>query len=177
MNTTITRVLVAVSMVFFPAGVALADSDGQKGPSEGRGLGIFQHMESNFDFLFGHEDQDDEDVGARTTASTTLRMKIEDRREDRGERREDGRENREERASSTASSTSASSTHERGRGDGPRGIPFFLQWLFGLPGTTTIADIRAEIAATSTASTTNNAGLGFWARMFGFFHFGQSGDN
>ncbi|MBI3630788.1 MAG: hypothetical protein HY221_00410 [Candidatus Sungbacteria bacterium] len=70
----------------------------------------------------------------------------------------------------------ASTTDKEGKG--PKnglhiGLPFFLQWLFGLPATTTIGQLRADIQASTTASTTSpSQGPGFWAHLFGFFHFG-----
>ncbi len=70
----------------------------------------------------------------------------------------------------------ATGTDENGNGKGGghgNFISNFFQWLFGLPATTTVGDIRAAINASSTASTSPSQGLGFWARFFGFFHFGK----
>ncbi len=53
-------------------------------------------------------------------------------------------------------------------------VPAFFHWLFSLPATTTIGDIRAQIEASTTASTSPAKGLGFWAHIFGFLGFHKS---
>jgi hypothetical protein len=71
----------------------------------------------------------------------------------------------------------ATSTEKvRGNGIGKGGMGGFLRWIFGLPDSTTVGDIRAQMAATSTAGTPH-AEAGFWARIFGSFHFGGNKDN
>ena len=54
------------------------------------------------------------------------------------------------------------------------GLPNFFRWIFSLPATTTVGDIRTAIEASTTASTTSGSqGLGFWAHFMSFFHFGR----
>lgn len=196
---TLTPVLVAMSMVLFPVGLALAkDGGGNAGsPPPRGGLGIFQHLETNLEFMWGHKGNGN-DEGVRVTASTSAQVDTNDDATTtrRGPRPEDVRNIREDRPlrpSATSTRPFATSTLQHGNGDfehgsstasttknyegfGKGGIPAFLRWLFGLPATTTIGDIRAQIGATTTASTTGGIstpmGLGFWAHLFDFFHFG-----
>ena len=62
----------------------------------------------------------------------------------------------------------ASSSEEHGKGNGGNFISAFLNWLFGQPGTTTIDQIKTEIAS-GTASTTPPQGPpGLLHRLFGW---------
>lgn len=72
-----------------------------------------------------------------------------------------------------------STSGDKGKGEemGKGGIRAFFSWILGLPASTTVGDIRAQIAATTTASASHSEGLGFWARIFGAFHFGGGKDN
>ena len=77
-------------------------------------------------------------------------------------------------------SSTASSTHIRGGDDNSRHggdvrgnrIVGFLAWIFGQPDSTTIGDIKTQMQASTTLNTPtagNSEGLGFFARLFGFF--------
>ena len=48
----------------------------------------------------------------------------------------------------------------------------FWEWLFSLPATTTVGEIRAELTASTTvhATTQTPAKTGFFGHLFGFFH-------
>ncbi|MDP3645810.1 MAG: hypothetical protein Q8R25_01870 [bacterium] len=67
------------------------------------------------------------------------------------------------------------------KGWGKGGVRGFLSFLFGLPASTTVGELRAEMTATTTnsigsgqgSSTSKSQGLGFWARILGVFHFGK----
>ena len=63
----------------------------------------------------------------------------------------------------------ATSTEKNGNGFGKGGIRAFLSWIFGLPASTTIGDLRAEVTASTSASVSHSQGLGFWGRIFGLF--------
>lgn len=111
-----------------------------------------------------------------TNASSTWNTHRDDSRSD-SKSSERGRENEVEKHRSATST--ASSTDHRGRDNGEhrgeiRGnkLQNFLAWIFGQPGSTTVADLKAQIAASSTisaSSTSNTQGLGFFARLFGFW--------
>lgn len=87
-------------------------------------------------------------------------------------------------ASSTDEDASSTDKHQEGR---PMfRLPSFFQWLFGLPATTTIGDLKTQLQASTTvdvnASGTpshgeegqgNGNGGGFFARFFSFFGFGS----
>jgi hypothetical protein len=93
-----------------------------------------------------------------------LKGEIRDVRQDiRQERRDVREDRREDRHDGTASST-ASSTREM-----KRPIVHFWAWLFGHSDSTTLGTIRAEIAASSTASTTP-AEVHFFARLRALLH-------
>lgn len=73
--------------------------------------------------------------------------------------------------------SSAPMRADNGHGFGKGGIRAFFSWIFGFPASTTIGDIRAEMTATTTVGASHSEGLGFWARIFGAFHFGGTKDN
>jgi len=188
MKYIISGSIIGVAALIGTTGVALAhEGEDHQGPPPPR-PGIFQHMESNLEFLFKDEDNDDD-----ATTSVGARIEVEEHGSATSTERNHGKRGdmeRSEHASSThatdsisspqASSGQAASTTKKHDDDdrGPRGLTFFLRWLFGLPASTTIADIRAEIGATTTASTTIGTstpqGLGFFARLFSLFHFGTN---
>lgn len=165
MNYKIATTVVGLATLIIPAGVALAKDGGQASGSSG-GAGISQGVRVNLDVnLRGDRNENehastsaDIEAGERGSATSTERSK-----EQRGEKE------RELHATTTAS-TSA----DRGKGLGRGGVPAFLRWLFGLPATTTVGDIRTAVQATTTASTTSpSQGLGFWAQLFGFLRLGK----
>lgn len=87
---------------------------------------------------------------------------------------------KERHASSSDEDDNASSTKDKDE-HGHRGfIGAFLEWLFNLPSDTTVGDLRAHIIASSTATTTASTtpalpkGLGFWAKLFEFLHWGNN---
>lgn len=182
---------VSLIMLAVPAGIALAKDNGGDRPSTppGLGLGIFQHMQSNLEFMLGRGEKDDEQNDDEQDDEDAIASSTRGRggREDRGMR--DKREDVMERFGTTtrpgmgrgATSTddgddddddSATSSKGRGRGkDELRpGLPFFLRWLFGLPGTTTVADLRAGFGASTTISTstlpTPPITIGFFRHFF-----------
>lgn len=94
---------------------------------------------------------------------------VADKRED-ADRRQDSKqkENRGEKSTTT---------DDEGKGWGRGGIRSFLSFFFGLPASTTVGDLRNELtakgSASAAASTSKSQGLGFWARIFGAFKFGN----
>ena len=182
----LTVIATGIAVIIIPAGMALADKGGNSSSNgngdNGRGQSIFQHLQSNFEFIIGrHNNEKTNDA-----SSTKENEDINDNNDDAtSSHKQNGERRFGPFASSTkehelhATSTHATSTNEHGNGIGKGGLPAFFQWLFGLPATTTIGDIRAEINATTSASTTNATspqGLGFWAHFFSFFHFGGKND-
>lgn len=92
-----------------------------------------------------------------------------------------GDDHRPPHATSTDEDSSSSPKHGDDNRQGLK-LPSFLQWLFGLPATTTVGDIRAQIQASTTvdvnASGTPAEGHeggngGFFAHFFSFFGFGS----
>ena len=67
----------------------------------------------------------------------------------------------------------ATSTRRDHEGFDKGGIRAFLSFFFGLPASTTVGELRAEMTATSSANVSNSQGLGFWARVFGAFRLGH----
>jgi hypothetical protein len=173
MNYKIATALGLVTLII-PVGIALAESGGDGGAQVG--VGVSQNLNVGVN-LGSHGDADNEN------ASTSADVEV-------GEHSATtslvgGEENGLSKHFGTttprgvmhdASSTDehgATSSEDHGNGIGRGGIVGFFQWLFGLPATTTVGDIRAQIEATTTASTTSSSnGLGFFARLFNFLHFG-----
>lgn len=193
-NKILWATTIGSAVLFATAGIALAD-EGQQGPPppppQG-GVGIFQHLQTDIGAMFG-DNHGDVDVNASTSAN------VNDEQGEHGGNATStppgpgmpgmhGEKNgllkhfgtttppgigRHEGTSTDEGNATSSG---KGEGIGKGGIAGFFQWLFGLPASTTIGDIRTQIEASTTASTTspgNPQGLGFWAHIFDFFHFGK----
>ena len=80
-----------------------------------------------------------------------------------------------EHATSTEMSSSTNSDNKGGRHETSFSIKSFWNWILGLPATTTIGDIRSQITASTTASSTiqTQANEGFFARLLNFLGFGK----
>ena len=77
-----------------------------------------------------------------------------------------------------ATSTEMSSSTDADKGEGHKtffSIKSFWNWILGLPATTTIGDIRSQITASTTATSTVNiqANEGFFERLLNFLRFGK----
>ncbi len=64
------------------------------------------------------------------------------------------------------------SSSDHGKGWGKGGIIGFFRMIFNLPDSTTVGQIKAKLAATTTADA-HGEGLGLWARIMGLFHVGN----
>lgn len=156
-----------LAALIIPAGMALAD-DGH------RGLGLFEQIQAG---LHVNGDADDNDASVNANASTSAHVDINDNDDDHDNatstERKDGQRGDKERSEHATTSTTTKEHGVFGKG----GLPAFLRWIFGLPASTTIGDIKAQIVASSSASTTmvtsTSQGLGFWAHLFGFLHLGK----
>ena len=76
----------------------------------------------------------------------------------------------------TSTEMSSSTNADKGGGHGTSfSIKSFWNWILGLPATTTIGDIRSQITASTTASSTiqTQANEGFFARLLNFLRFGK----
>ncbi len=74
------------------------------------------------------------------------------------------------------SSEITSSTHaNKSEGHELLSIKSFWNWILGLPATTTIGDVRAQIVASTTASSTvqTHVNESFLERLVNFFRFGK----
>lgn len=110
-------------------------------------------------------------VGSTTiNASTTIKARIEDRmdrREDRQENRRDRREDRkDDRLEKSGHASSTASTTKPFK----RPMPQFLGWIFGHSDDTTLGAMKAQIVASSSASSTP-AQAQFFSRLRALFHF------
>lgn len=155
--------VLSIAALIIPAGLALA-KDGGRGVFGPSGAQIAEHVQNSLNVsLRGDSDDNsstsvDREDNERSNATSTERNK-----------RQRGEFEREKHATSTASTTR---DHE---GFGKGGIVGFFRWIFGLPATTTVGEIQAQLNSTTTASTTvsSSNGLGFWARLLGFLHLGK----
>lgn len=79
--------------------------------------------------------------------------------------------------SHTDEATSTENQGEHGHGGGNGVFASFWSWLFGLPATTTVGDIRTQLQASTTASSSagvhTQADVGFFGHLLQFFHFGD----
>ena len=174
----------AVVVSLFPASIALAD-EGGSGSVEVDTSGVVQSRRSNPEFRVNAN------VGVGTSSRGRDADDASSSPETRGEK-----EGLLKRFGTTTPpgfffddrgrDTEARATSTEGRRDGaggPRqaGIRGFFSWLLGLPGTTTVQDIRVQLGATTTASTTVEAppqGVagffrGFLKGVAGFFGRGR----
>lgn len=166
---TIAVALSAVALII-PAGLALA-KDGGNGVFGPSGFKIVEHVQNGLNMsLRGSDDNSStlidrigREDGKHRSATSTERNN-----EKRGELE------RERHATSTLAGQTASTTKSH-EGFGKGGLVGFFKWFFGLPATTTVGEIRAQITATTTAGATASSsnGLGFWAHVFGFLRLGK----
>lgn len=161
MNKTLTASLL-ISTLLIPVITLAEDFDSNDAPPPpGPGVRAAEHIRDRIDMMQGRPPQfEGQGNGGATTTRQDVREEIRDRM-------------REHIASTTPlipRIMNATATRERieARLEDNPGVPFFLRWLFGLPATTTVADIRAEIQASTTASTTNprGEGLGLFRNLF-----------
>lgn len=75
--------------------------------------------------------------------------------------------------SGKATTTRATSTDNKPAWGAKGGLIGYLKSLFGLTSGSSTADVRAEMNASTTASTTPSQGIGFFARLMGLFNFGK----
>ena len=156
-----TKVGIALISLFVPAGIALADN--------GHGIGAQLHNDVQ---IAVHGDRDKGEDGVQSSTTVGLHVDL-DNDDDRGNatstERSHGKQGDEERKEHATSTDNHPVWGKKG------GLSGFFRWLFGLPASTTVGDIRAQIAATTTASTTgsNGNGLGFFAHLLSFFHVGK----
>ena len=96
---------------------------------------------------------------------------MEDKNDERGNatstERNDGNRGDNERGEHASSTVSAKFHLDGSHGLSGQGIRSFFSWIFGLPASTTVGDIKAQLGATTTTSVGGESG-GIFAR--GFFH-------
>jgi len=167
---TILAVLGAAALII-PSGLALAN-DGGQGILGSTGSGISGHAQVGLNVGLRGGDANEND-----NSSTSVDVEVGEHGNATSTERGDGKQGEKERglhATTTLAGQAASSTNSH-VGLGKGGIVGFFRWILGLPDTTTVGQIRADLTATTTASTTagSSQGLGFWAQVLGFFHFGK----
>lgn len=81
-------------------------------------------------------------------------------------------------ATSTDKESTSTENHSENKGNIQSTFSSFWKWIMGLPATTTVGDIRSQAESSTTATTTTKVSepVGFFARLFGFFHFGGNKD-
>ena len=186
MKTAFIRGLTVASLLLAPAGMVLAKGGGELGVSvQGDaqvGTAIHTTLQGNTEVHEEHGGANMKDSDARgTTGATSTRhgghWSNSDNSEDiRGA-------GHEEHNDKTVSSTTKNKEHgdrddNHVRGEN-RGLASFFSWFFGLPASTTVGDIRAQINASTTVAGNgghDNEGLGFFARLFSMFNFGGKSD-
>lgn len=184
------KIAIAIISMFLPLSFALAHENNQQPPPPRSGVVL--HRESEFNFKLGG--QQGEDINENDATSTdkdaedaTSTAWMHGEKDGHGKHfstttppgivNHHGKDNN-EHATTTKdkdNNNENNDNHNGNRGIGEhRGLPSFLRWLFGLPATTTIGQIRADIQASTTATSSSpSEGLGFWAHVLGFFHFGK----
>ncbi len=160
----------AVVISLFSAGVALADEGGNRGVGVGAS-GVVQNRESNLEFRADasiknsnrNDEGDEDEVGTSSrergfddaAGSPETRGKKEGLLKRFGTTTPPGFFNEERRDKNERATSTEDRGDDRDRGDMRKGgVREFFSWLLGLPATTTVGDIRAQLAATTTASTT-----------------------
>lgn len=169
MNYKAATAVVSIATLIMPAGVALAKDNGQD--SSENGLGVSEQIRANLNLnIHGDANDDDANLGAGASTSVEARQMGEDKRSENSPDTAGRGKSEDEHGTTTADTPS----DDHGNGIVRGGIPAFFRWLFGLPATTTVGEIRTAVQATTTASTTSSSqGLGFFARLFAFLGFGQ----
>jgi hypothetical protein len=149
----VASVSVGIISLMLPAGIALAEG-GQNGQSGERGRGASQEQQ------LGERGQNDNNG----SATSSINRRDDERGNATSSERNKGQQGEKER------NQKATTSEKRG------GLPAFLRFIFGLPATTTIGDLRGQMNATTTASTTQGSsnGLGIFGRLFNFFRFGRN---
>jgi hypothetical protein len=185
MNITILGTIIGAAAIMATAGVAFAET-GSQGGADKRGGDDGQRpvptLYSDNNSVRG------DDSASRSATSTRVS-------DDRGGSLEKGDDKggllRGSRASDDSGNdvnddkgAAASSSDDRGKSEDPGfgrgGIRAFLSWIFGLPDSTTVGDLRAQMNASTTASTSSGQGVGpessgsqglgsFFKRIFGSF--------
>ncbi len=178
MKTFIAQAAVGGVILLMPAGLALAHGveiesrtsiDSTVAPVSIQ-LGAGEHGGRGRDHA--------EDISARASASSTASTTHKGGYWSNADNNEDvrGRGADEGHRSATSTATTSRGIGEKDRDHGnARGnkLQNFLAWFLGQPDSTTVGQIKAEINASTTASSTqlgNGQGLGFFARLFGFLH-------
>ncbi len=177
-------------MLAVPAGIALAKDGGDEHGSSTLGTsgGISQHLKADFEVTSGQGQGGENEADNATSSEDT------NENQDNGSRRatstpwmygEKGgllkhfgtttppgmMRSREGGEGTTSISREDRGGNGRG-GERMGGIQSFFQWLFGLPGTTTVADIRANISASASTSASSDTGVPPTPAVSNFFrHF------
>ena len=166
----------SIAGLMIPAGMALAESS-VKGEARAEGH-IFQNNQSDLEFnvklrgvadldrdgrldvvgrIHGDADMDDDNDGVNDQRGKKDEKRAEAARKESGEGRDE---------------SSIKNDDHRGFGKGGlpgQGIRSFVSFFFGLPASTTVGELRAQLAATTSTDISKSQGLGFWGRIFGAF--------
>jgi len=171
--------------VLLPVGIAFAHTDIQVDTHADAGLGsgenqpglnveLQSHSDAEVqgeDAMDNHGDDGSEMNGDHKSASST------DLNEHANAKAMMRGDNADEHGDASSSKEDNGNHYGFGRG----GIRGFFDWLFGLPASTTVGDIRTQMAATTTSESTGSSqGLGrFFHDLFGSFKgfFGGGGDD
>jgi hypothetical protein len=180
---------VSLMMLVVPAGIALAKDGGSErgSPSPDTSVGISQHLEANFEITSGQGHGGENEADNATSSENTNEDQGDDSQratstpwmhgEKEGLLKHFGTTTPPGMLRQREGGEGASSSREDRGGNGSGnehmgGIQRLFQWLFGLPGTTTVADIRANINASASTSASSNTDVPSTPAVFNFFrHF------
>ncbi len=153
------------------------------------GVGVNGNVESNLELEVEERDREANEVSATAKLGIGASTSASAREDARDDRATSSRGNSDEAGDTAPNATSSehrkdgeNASGEDGRGFGKGGLVGFFRWIFGLPDDTTVGEIRTELQATTTLSTSSgqavstdssSQGLGFWARIFGFLSLGN----
>jgi hypothetical protein len=177
MKTILTQAILVSGMLLLPSGVALARggetethrSNDPLVPS----ITVPILQEAHGAQTRGRDHAEDDSARATSSASSTHKGGYWSNPDNAEDIRGEGEEMHHNATSTATTSKHRGESNENHGGSGrSTKIQNFLSWIFGMPESTTVGDLKAILQASSTvgSSTRENAeGLGFIARLLGFF--------
>ena len=168
-----------MSLLMLPAGIALAKERSEN--SNTLGVSIETSLDARSELHENNERDHDEDESVSMNGSATSTHKAGpwsnlDSSEDVR-----GRDNNESDESTSSHERKDDSNRNHRRNGGGNGFASFLSWFLGLPDSTTVGEVRAQINASTTGRSSiesdEHQEVGVFARLASFFHFGRSQDN
>ena len=172
-----------IGALIIPAGMALADnnSSGASGSAGlGVGVGVAQTVQLNVNAnaqagAQASTSRNDNAGSNASSANASENASATSSDRNKGQRGEVEREEHATQANSSAQATSGDDNRPEWGAKG--GLVGFFRWIFGLPATTTVGEIRSEMQATTAvagqavSTTSPPQRLAFSGRLLSFFPF------